>query len=111
MMAELEKRGELDNTIIIVTADHGMPFPRCKGYAYQDSNHVPLAIRWPQEVKKAGRMIDDFVNFTDIAATMSGLRWHPGEGERHDADHWGEPGGRSWKVIDQVESSLSVITP
>ena len=70
MLAELEKRGELDNTMIIVTADHGMPFPRCKGYAYQDSNHVPLAIRWPGGLMKPGRVIDDFVNFTDVAPTI-----------------------------------------
>lgn len=70
MIAELEKRGQLDNTLIIVTSDHGMPFPRCKGYAYQDSNHVPLAIRWPGGLKNPGRVIDDFVNFTDIAATI-----------------------------------------
>ena len=43
----LDQTGELDNTVIIVTADHGMPFPRVKGYAYHDSNHIPLAIRWP----------------------------------------------------------------
>ncbi len=70
MIAELEKRGQLNNTMIIVTSDHGMPFPRCKGYAYEDSNHIPLAIRWPNGIKKSGRTIDDFVNFTDIAATM-----------------------------------------
>lgn len=70
MIAELEKRGLLDNTIIIVTADHGMPFPRCKGYAYEDSNHVPLAIRFPRGMKNPGRVIDDFVNFTDIAPTI-----------------------------------------
>ncbi len=70
IIAELEKRGQLDNTLIIVTADHGMPFPRCKGYAYEDSNHVPLALRWPGGVKNPGRVIDDFVSFIDIAATL-----------------------------------------
>jgi N-sulfoglucosamine sulfohydrolase len=70
MLAELERRGLLDNTLIIVTSDHGMPFPRVKGYAYHDSNHVPLSIRWPGGVQRPGRVIDDFVDFTDIAATL-----------------------------------------
>lgn len=70
MIAELEKRGQLENTIVIVTSDHGMPFPRVKGYAYHDSNHIPLAIRWPAGMKKPGRVIDDFVDFTDIAPTL-----------------------------------------
>ena len=43
MLAELEKRGLLDNTLVVVTSDHGMPFPRVKGQAYEPSNHVPLA--------------------------------------------------------------------
>jgi N-sulfoglucosamine sulfohydrolase len=70
MLAELEKRGQLDNTLIIVTSDHGMPFPRVKGYAYADSNHVPLAVRWPKGIPHAGRVIEDFVNFTEIAPTV-----------------------------------------
>ena len=70
MVAELEKRGMLENTLIIVTSDHGMPFPRVKGYAYYDSNHVPLAIRWPRGIQNPGRAIEDFVDFTDIAPTI-----------------------------------------
>ena len=70
MIAELEKRGLLENTLIIVTSDHGMPFPRVKGYAYHDSNHVPLAIRWPGAVRNPGRIIEDFVDFTDVSATL-----------------------------------------
>lgn len=70
MLAELERRGELDNTLVIFTSDHGMPFPRVKGYAYNDSNRVPLAIRWPSGIRSAGRTIDDFVSFTDVAATL-----------------------------------------
>jgi N-sulfoglucosamine sulfohydrolase len=78
MLAELERRGLLDDTIIIVTSDHGMPFPRVKGYAYHDSNHVPLAIRWPHGVKQPGRALHDFVDFTEIAPTVldyAGIAW------------------------------------
>ncbi len=78
MLAELEKRGLLENTLIIVTSDHGMPFPRAKGYAYHDSNHVPLAIRWPRGVQNPGRKVQDFVDFTDIAPTLldyAGIAW------------------------------------
>ena len=78
MIAELEKRGLLDNTLIIVTSDHGMPFPRVKGYAYHDSNHVPLAVRWPRGMRNPGRVIEDFVDFTDIAPTIldyAGIAW------------------------------------
>jgi N-sulfoglucosamine sulfohydrolase len=70
MLDELERRGQLDNTLVIVTSDHGMPFPRVKGYAYHDSNHIPLAIRWPQGIPVPGRTIADFVDFTDLAGTL-----------------------------------------
>lgn len=70
MLEELERRGLLENTLVIVTSDHGMPFPRVKGYAYHDSNHVPLAIRWPVGLKAPGRVIEDFVDFTDIGPTI-----------------------------------------
>ena len=46
MLAQLESAGELENTIIIVTSDHGQPFPRVKGQVYEDGIHIPLAIRW-----------------------------------------------------------------
>lgn len=78
MIAELERRGLLEQTIIIVTSDHGMPFPRAKGYAYHDSNHVPLAVRWPRGTANPGRVIDDFVDFTDLAPTVldyAGIAW------------------------------------
>jgi N-sulfoglucosamine sulfohydrolase len=70
MLAELEKRGLLENTLIMVTSDNGMPFPRAKGFAYPDSNHLPLAVRWPRGISTPGRVIDDFVTFADIAPTV-----------------------------------------
>ncbi|WP_162415298.1 sulfatase family protein [Cyclobacterium roseum] len=70
MLQELEKRGELENTVVVVTSDNGMPFPRVKGQAYEYSNHLPLAIMWGTNIQNPGRVIDDFVNFTDFAPTF-----------------------------------------
>ncbi len=92
MLEELDKRGLLDNTIVIVTSDHGMPFPRAKGQAYDASNHVPLAVMWKRGIKAAGgsggRTVDDYVSFADFAPTLvelAGLKWketgmHPAVG-------------------------------
>mgnify|MGYP006168917727 CR=1 FL=1 len=66
----LEKRGLLENTIVIVTSDHGMPFPRAKATLYDDGTRVPLAIRWPTGIKRVGHMVDDPVNLSDLAPTF-----------------------------------------
>jgi N-sulfoglucosamine sulfohydrolase len=78
MLAELEKRGLLDHTLVIVTADHGWPFPRGKGSAYEASNHVPFAAMWPRGIQKPGRTVDDYISFIDLAPTfieLAGLTW------------------------------------
>jgi len=88
MLAMLEKRGELENTLVVVTADNGMPFPRIKGQKYEMSNHLPLAIMWPAGIKNPGRTIEDHVSFIDFASTfieLAGLKWsetgmHPSPG-------------------------------
>ena len=69
MLDLLEINEELDNTLVIVTADNGMPFPRVKGQAFEYSNHLPLAIMWKNGIKNPGRQVDDFVNFIDFAPT------------------------------------------
>ncbi|GAB5402393.1 MAG: sulfatase [Aureliella sp.] len=70
ILKQLEAAGELENTLIVATSDHGMPFPRVKGQAYEHSNHIPLAIHWPAGIQNPGREIDSFVNFTDLAPTF-----------------------------------------
>jgi hypothetical protein len=77
MLESLEKRGLLDNTIIVMTSDHGMPFPRCKAQEYELSNHVPLAIMWPKGIKKQGRKVKDMVSFIDFAPTFLELAGIP----------------------------------
>lgn len=65
----LEEMGELDNTIIVVTGDHGMPFPRCKSNVYDCGTRVPLALRWGAKVEP-GQVLDGFVSTTDLAPTF-----------------------------------------
>ncbi len=69
LLNELKKRGLADNTLVVMTGDHGMPFPRSKGNVYDSGARVGLAIRWPGKVK-AGRTVDDFVSLTDLAPTF-----------------------------------------
>ena len=66
----LEQKNQLNNTIICFTSDNGMPFPRCKGQAYEFSNHLPLAIMWKNGIKSPGRIVSDYVNFIDFAPTF-----------------------------------------
>ncbi len=70
MLDLLEERGELDNTLVIVTSDNGMPFPRIKGQEYEYSNHLPLAMMWKNGIINPGRRVDDFVSFIDFAPTF-----------------------------------------
>jgi N-sulfoglucosamine sulfohydrolase len=76
ILDKLAAAGELDNTLVVVTSDNGMPFPRAKANVYDAGARMPLAIRWPARVP-AGQVIDAFVSHTDLAPTFleaAGLR-------------------------------------
>ena len=68
IISRLEQDGRLDNTIVVITSDNGMPFPRAKANLYDAGTHVPLAIRFPGKVKAQRR--DEFVVLTDLAPTF-----------------------------------------
>ncbi len=70
MLARLEELGELDNTLIVVTSDNGMPFPRGKGTQYEYAHHLPMAVMWPRGVRNPGRRESAYVSFVDIAPTF-----------------------------------------
>ena len=75
----LEKAGELDNTLVLITSDHGMPFPYVKGQIHEDGFHLPLAVRWGAAIKP-GRVVEDFINVRDFAPTfleLAGVPIHP----------------------------------
>lgn len=65
----LKQTGELENTIVVMTGDHGFPFPKGKGNLYDYGARVPLAIQWSKEIE-VGREVNDFVSFTDFAPTF-----------------------------------------
>ena len=69
MLHYLDSTGELGNTIVVVTADNGMSFPRAKANCYEYGEHVPLAIRFPKQFP-GGRVVDDPISFTDLAPTF-----------------------------------------
>ena len=69
MIGILKDIGELDNTLIIVTSDNGMPFPRAKGNAYEAGVRVPMAVSWGNRIGH-GEKIEDLVSHIDIAPTI-----------------------------------------
>ncbi|NOU35240.1 MAG: sulfatase [Kiritimatiellaceae bacterium] len=69
MLKILEDRGELENTLVIVTSDNGCPFPRVKGQMYDDDFRMPFAAMWPGTIA-AGRTVNDLASFIDLAPTF-----------------------------------------
>lgn len=69
MLAELEAIGELDNTIVIVTGDNGMPFPGAKANLHEHGINEPLAVRWPAGIE-GGWVSTDLVGHADLAPTI-----------------------------------------
>ena len=74
LIEELTDRGELSNTVVAVSGDHGAPgFPRGKCNLYDFGTGVPLAIAGPgvsAGTGGGGRVVTDFVGLPDLAPTF-----------------------------------------
>ncbi|XZE18617.1 sulfatase family protein [Pirellulaceae bacterium SH449] len=69
LLSKLEAIGELDNTLVVVSGDHGAPgFPHGKCNLYDFGSGVPLAIRGAGTV--GGRVVDDLITLPDLAPTF-----------------------------------------
>lgn len=69
LLRRLESIGELDNTLVVVSGDHGPPgFPHGKCNLYDFGASVSLAARWGKV--KGGRVVDDLVSLIDLAPTF-----------------------------------------
>lgn len=69
MIEFLKEKGELDNTIIVVTSDNGMPFPSAKANLMDYGSHVPLAVCWRGHMRK-GVVSGELVSLIDLAPTF-----------------------------------------
>jgi arylsulfatase A-like enzyme len=82
-IAQLEKKDEMKNTVIILSSDHGESFEDgVFGHRvpelYEQLTHIPLIIKEPGQ--SVGKIVDDTVEQVDIPATildLAGIRVPP----------------------------------
>ena len=72
VMAGLDERGLADNTIVILTTDHGLPFPGAKSTLYDRGIGVMLIVRGPGGFH-GGRVSDALVSQIDLYPTLCEL--------------------------------------
>jgi len=69
LIGHLDGLGLADETVVIVTSDHGAAFRRAKGTLYEAGIGVPLVIRWSSRIAPGG-VSDALVNNIDLAPTL-----------------------------------------
>lgn len=70
VVAELERQGVLRQTLIIVTADNGRPFPRAKTRLHDSGMQAPLVFHWPDGIQKPGAVRTGLVSSIDLGPTI-----------------------------------------
>ncbi|MDA7756760.1 sulfatase [Opitutales bacterium] len=66
--AELKKQGVLENTMIVVAADNGSPFPRCKSRMYDSGIKTPWVVHFPEVIKNPA-VTQSLISVIDLSAT------------------------------------------
>ena len=70
VVAELERQGILENTLIFVLADNGRPFPRAKTRVHDSGMKTALVAHWPAGIKRAGAVSSGLASSIDLAPTI-----------------------------------------
>ena len=73
-LADLERNGLAENTIVIHNSDHGGVLPRSKRFLFNSGTHCPLIIRIPEKFAhlrpaKPGSKVERLVSFIDMTKT------------------------------------------
>ncbi len=72
-LAALDQKGLADDTLVLFTSDHGIPFPRAKCSLYDPGLEVPLVLRWPRGPWRSGTTLDPLVPNVDVLPTLLDL--------------------------------------
>ena len=77
ILAAVEKRGELENTFILFTSDHGDMMGDHllyrKTYPYEGSVRVPMILRWPSSLRldaRRGQLREELTELRDVLPTL-----------------------------------------
>ena len=111
LFASLREQGLWDNTMIVVTSDHGQPMGKgehghgimrkCRPWPYEELVHIPLLIHVPG--LEGGKRITTFVQNIDITATIVDALGYLGD---HALSHAGHEGVRTFALEDIHGKSL-----
>lgn len=80
LLEKLKSTNRLENTIIVVASDNGMPFPHAKANLYDYGTRVPLIISSFSESLAKKVRNNSFVNLIDLTPTfldMAGIKNQP----------------------------------
>ena len=76
ILDELEASGYAENTVVFFWSDHGDGLPRAKRWPYESGTHIPLIIRWPQNVAP-GSVEDRLISSVDLGPTVLSIAGIP----------------------------------
>lgn len=131
VLAELERHGLTENTLVIVTSDNGCSpqakyeelvpkghnpshvFRGHKADIYEGGHRVPFLVRWPARIK-AGMKSDRLVCLTDFLATCADILGVqvPADAGEDSISFWpallGKEGGRQALVSHSINGSFAI---
>jgi len=112
LLTELEKEGELNNTIIFVWGDHGDGLPRSKRWLYDSGLNIPLIIKFPDKAK-AGTVDDRLISSIDFGPTVLSLAGIPVPAHMQGIPFLGNHTGQQREAVfaarDRVDESYDMI--
>jgi N-sulfoglucosamine sulfohydrolase len=112
MLTELEKEGELDNTIIFFWGDHGDGLPRAKRWLYDSGLNIPLIVKMPGS-QRAGEVDNRLISSIDFGPTVLSLAGIKVPAHMQGIPFLGEQSGPPREAVfaarDRVDESYDMI--
>jgi arylsulfatase A-like enzyme len=116
LIEALKQRGLYDNTLLVITSDHGEAFGErgIVGHAlsvYQDLVHVPLLIKYPGQTDPAS--VSRAVSLTSLMPTILTVLGYPAPKTMQGRSLWNAPPGEDGNPISEtfVHPLISIWSP